>query len=150
MALISICGEESSEAMWDNSSLCQTFSSLTSRRYTVPYRFQQGPLTASVASHAASKAESLLAFMYSLRTQSKRQKLCQPGISGKQVSSHFILYKSKHTPGLGLRTMPLEWAAIHVAAQCKCRVCDGARSHVHLERAYTCGNLYVVARVCQM
>lgn len=46
--------------------------------------------------------------MYSLWTQSKQQKLSQLGFSGKQVSSHFILYKSKPTPGLGLRTMPLE------------------------------------------
>lgn len=103
-----------------------------------PLSFSTGFLTASVASHAASKAESLLAFMYSLRTQSKRQTLCQLGISGKQVSSHFILYKSKHTPGLGLRTMPLQWDAIHLAPRCKCdgRVCEGACLHAHLNCAH--------------
>lgn len=41
------------------------------------------------------------------------------GIFRKQVPSHFILYKSKHTPSLGMRTMSPEWAAIHHAAQSK-------------------------------
>lgn len=41
------------------------------------------------------------------------------GISGKQVSSHFILYESKCTPGLGLRTMPPERDAIHLTVHCK-------------------------------
>lgn len=41
------------------------------------------------------------------------------GISGKQVSSYFILYESKRTPGLGLRTMAPERDAIHLTARCK-------------------------------
>lgn len=60
------------------------------------------------------------------------------GISGKQVSSHFILYKSKPTPGLGLRTMPLEWDAFHLSAQCKrnghITVWRAACAHMHLNR----------------
>lgn len=43
------------------------------------------------------------------------------GISGKQVSSHFILYESKHTPGLGWRTMPPERDAIHLARSMQMR-----------------------------
>ena len=142
--------------MWDNSNLCQSLTPLqhldkqpgTILFYIV---FNRAPSQRVWPHMQPAKAKSLLAFMYSLRTQSKRQKLSQLGISGKQVSSHFILYKSKHTPGLGLRTMPVEWDAIHPGAQCKCsgRVCKGARLHVHLNRTLSV-DADAAAGKCQM
>lgn len=111
-------GRRSTEAMLDDFNLCQRFNPLAPGRSAVPpIVFNRAP-SQRVWPHMHP---SLLAFMYSLRTQSKRQKLCQLGISGKQVSSHFILYKSKRTPGLGQRTMPPDWDAVHVAAAAACK-----------------------------
>lgn len=47
-------------------------------------------------------------------------------ISGKQVFSHFIFYKSKRTPGLGMRTMPQEWLVIHVVSCALSCICTHA------------------------
>lgn len=87
-----------------------------------PLSFAAGPPHSLACSQRGGKPQ-LVSFSIHVFTQKsvKAAKSCehsQLGISGKQVSSHFILYESKHTPGLGLRTMPLEWDAIHVAAQC--------------------------------
>lgn len=60
----------------------------------------------------------------------------QVGISGKQVLSHFILYKSKPTPGPGLRTMALEWDAVHLAPRCKCAGCIPLSSNAGFESDY--------------
>lgn len=73
--------------------------------------------------HIEQEKQGRLVFMHSLRTPSKQQNLSQRGIffffSGKQVSSHSILYKSKHISGLGLRTMALEWDGVHFPARRK-------------------------------
>lgn len=67
-------------------------------------------LVLNEASHVARSRRHLV-FMH---TPSKQQK---PEPSGRQFSSHFILYKSKHTSGAGARTTPLEWDGVHFPAR---------------------------------